>query len=260
MKPSNSRRRPGAAQSRRDHAKGEDSHSALGRIPLFTSLSEKELREIRDRIILKRFRKNQVILHAEKTNEFMYIILDGEVKVVRYTGEGKEIIVSIHSSGEFFGELSLLDGKTAPATVTANKDSTTAIISKQDFYALLYTHHRVMENLLHILCARFREAIQKIEILNFNNAAQRMKMLFLMLAESHGEPTPEGIRLNLRLLHQDIADMVGLSRETVTRVLDKWKRNGEIKILGNKIIRLNPEFESLTLSMHNLSSEPTGEA
>jgi CRP/FNR family transcriptional regulator len=245
---SGSHQRSDAVKAKRNHIRTEFPEAALGRIPLFRSLEESELRQIRERIILKRFRKNQVILQAEKTNEFMYIILDGEVKVVRYTGEGKEIIVSIHGSGEFFGELSLLDGKTAPATVTASKESRTAIISKNDFYALMYSHRKVMENLLHILCSRFRDAMKKIEMLNFNNASQRMKMLFLMLAESHGEQVPEGTLLSIRLLHQDIADMVGLTRETVTRVLDRWKRSGEIEVLGNKTIRLNPEFESLAFS------------
>jgi CRP/FNR family cyclic AMP-dependent transcriptional regulator len=233
--------------------------TALGKIPLFHSLTDGELREVRERIVMKRFRKNQVILHAEKSNEFMYIILDGEVKVVRYTGEGKEIIVSIHSTGEFFGELSLLDGKTTPATVTASKESVTAIISKNDFYALMYRHRQVMENLLHILCARFRDAMKKIEMLNFNNASQRMKMLFLMLAESHGEQVPGGVLLGIRLLHQDIADMVGLTRETVTRVLDRWRKNGEIEVLGNKTIRLNPEFESLAFSSSLYPAELNGE-
>jgi len=239
---------PETAQQSGGHGRRGFSPAALGRIPLFHSLAESELRDISERIIMKRFGKNQVILQAEKSNEFMYIILYGEVKVVRYTGEGKEIIVSIHGSGEFFGELSLLDGKTTPATVTASKESLTAIISKADFYALMKSYRKVMENLLQILCARFRDAMKKIEMLNFNNASQRMKMLFMMLAESHGKEVPEGIVLGIRLLHQDIADMVGLTRETVTRVLDRWKRNGEIEVLGDKTIRLNPEFESLAFS------------
>lgn len=259
MMRSHNHQRSEAAKEKRDNTRSEFPVLALGRIPLFRSLSESELRDIRDQIVMKRFRKNQVILHAEKTNEFMYIILDGEVKVVRYTGEGKEIIVSIHSGGEFFGELSLLDGKTTPATVTASKESLTAIISKQDFYTLLYSHRKVMENLLKILCSRFRNAIQKIEILNFNNASQRMKMLFLMLAESHGEQVPEGTLLSIKLLHQDIADMVGLTRETVTRVLDRWKRNGEIEVLGNKTICLKPEFESLAFSAPLYSADLSDE-
>jgi CRP/FNR family cyclic AMP-dependent transcriptional regulator len=104
----------------------------------------------------------------------------------------------------------------------------------------------VLSNLLKIFCSRIRESIKKIQLLNFNNAAQRVKMLFLLLSETYGERTDKGIVLNIRLIHQDIADMAGLTRETVTRILDKWQRGGEIEILKNRRILLRPEFESIS--------------
>lgn len=219
---------------------------SLKKIALFSSLTSDELHQIREKIIIKKFKKNEIILHEENTNEFMYIILDGEAKVVQPTEKGKEIIITVHQSGEFFGELSLLDGKTAPATVCATKDSVTAIISKKEFYSLLFSQNKVLENLLQILCARLRESIKKIQILNFNNAAQRLKMLFLMLSETYGEKNATGTILKIKLIHQDIAAMTGLTRETVTRVLDKWQRGGEIQMLKNKFILLKPEFESIS--------------
>ena len=233
---------------RRNGINAERSHELLKKISLFASISDAELRQVSECIVFKQFRKKNVILREEMTNEVMYIILDGEVKVVRSMEEGKEIIVSMHSSGEFFGELSLLDGKTTPATVIATKDSCMAIITRTAFHELIFAQRKVMENFLHILCARLRDSINRMEMLNFNNAAQRVKMLFLMIAENYGDRTPKGTVLNIRLLHQDIADMVGLSRETVTRVLDRWKKNGEIEDLGKKLIRLNPEFESITFA------------
>jgi CRP/FNR family transcriptional regulator len=218
---------------------------SLKTIALFSSLTTDELHQIREKIVFKRFKKNEVILHEEQTYEFMYIIVDGEAKVVQTTEKGKEIVITMHKSGDFFGELSLIDGKTAPAAVWATKDSVTAIISKKDFYSLLFTQRKVLENLLRIFCARIRESMKKIQLLNFNNASQRIKMLFLMLSETYGEKTEEGTVLNIRLIHQDIADMTGLTRETVTRILDKWQRGGEIKILKNRRILLQPEFESI---------------
>ncbi len=219
---------------------------SLKKIALFSSLTTEDLRKVTAKVIIKRFKKNQVILSEENTSEFMYIILEGEVKVAQFTDEGKEIIVTIHQAGEFFGELSLINGKTAPATIITTKDSVTAIISKRDFLSLIFDQKKVLENLLHILSARLREAWKKIQLLNFNNAAQRVKMLFLMLSESYGKETSQGTILNIKLTHKDIADMTGLTRETVTRVLDKWKRGGEIKILKNKLIYLRPEFESIS--------------
>jgi CRP/FNR family transcriptional regulator len=219
---------------------------SLKKTALFASLTADELNRILGNIVIKNFKKDEIILHEENTNEFMYIILDGEAKVVQSTDSGKEIIMSMHQSGDFFGELSLIDGKTLPAAVCATRDSVTAIISKHDFYALLLSQNKVLENLLQILCSRLRESMKKIQILNFNNAAQRIKMLFLMLSENFGEKSSEGTILKIKLIHQDIADMTGLTRESVTRILDKWRRSGEIQILKNKFILLKSEFESIT--------------
>jgi CRP/FNR family transcriptional regulator, cyclic AMP receptor protein len=219
---------------------------SLKKITLFASLSIDELQQIREKIIIKKFKKNEIILHEENTNEFMYIILDGEAKVVQATEKGKEILITMHRTGDFFGELSLIDGKTSPAAVLATKDSVTAIISRNDFHSLLLHQNKVLSNLLTIFCSRIRESIKKIQLLNFNNAAQRVKMLFLLLSETYGERTDKGTVLNIRLIHQDIADMAGLTRETVTRILDKWQRNGEIEILKNRHILLRSEFDSIS--------------
>jgi CRP/FNR family cyclic AMP-dependent transcriptional regulator len=219
---------------------------SLKKTALFSSLTSDELLRIRGNIVFKNFKKDEIILYEENTSEFMYIILEGEAKVVQAVESGKEIIMSVHRSGEFFGELSLIDGKTAPATVCATRDTQTAIISKHDFYTLLFSQNKVVENVLKILCSRLRESMQKIQILNFNNAAQRIKMLFLMLAETYGEESQEGTILKIRLIHQDIASMTGLTRETVTRIIDKWRKGGEIQVLKNKFILLRSEFESIS--------------
>lgn len=84
-------------------------------------------------------------------------------------------------------------------------------------------------------------------MLNFSDASQRLKMLLNILAETYGERTREGTVLHVKLIHQDMADMTGLTRETVTRAIDKLKKNGEIHILESKYIRLNPEFYSIQL-------------
>lgn len=216
-------------------------------IALFSSLADKELNQIRAHITLRDFKKNETILHEEETIEFMYIIINGKVKASRVGRDGKEAILSMHGPGEFFGELSLIDGRTTPAAVVAVENSIVAFISKDHFYSLLYTQRKILENLLKILCSRLREAWQKIEMMNFSDASQRLKMLLNMLAETYGDKTSEGTVLRVKLIHQDLADMTGLTRETVTRVLDKWKKTGEIKILEGKFIRLNPEFSSIEL-------------
>jgi CRP/FNR family cyclic AMP-dependent transcriptional regulator len=214
----------------------------IKRAELFASLTNEEVDLLINKMLVKQFKKNEVILYEEDTNEYMYIILLGKVKVVRTTLDGKEIILAIHQSGSFFGEMSLIDGKTSPASVIATEDSLISIISKADFFSIIFSQNKITRNLLHILCDRLRKSWDTIQLLNFNNAAQRTKMLFLMLADEYGEKTPEGIILNIKLTHQDISDMTGLTRETVTRVIDKFQKSKEITILKDKYIRLGNNF------------------
>ena len=214
----------------------------LRNIKLFSSLSDEELNMISNNVSIEEFKKNEVILQEEDTNEFMYIILFGNVKVTQTTKDGKEIILSIHKSDDFFGEISLIDGKTSPATVTATDNSLVAIVSKKDFYTLIFNQDKVLENLLTILCSRLRDSWKRIELLNSKNASDRIKMIFLMLSYDNGKKTDEGVILNIKMTHQNIADMTGLTRETVTRIVDKLQTAGEITVLKNKQIRLNKTF------------------
>lgn len=219
----------------------------LKHVPLFFSLEERELTQVRKQMVLREYKKNQVILREEQTSEFMYIIISGKVKSRQISETGREILLAVHGAGEFFGEMSLIDGKTAPASVVAVENSLVAIISRNEFYSMLYAHRKVLENLLRVLCSRIRESWKKIQMLNFNDATQRIKTLFLILAEDYGEKTDRGTRLHIKLIHQDIADMTGLTRETVTRVLDKLRKSGEISIGRDKFIHLYPQFESIEL-------------
>ena len=213
----------------------------LRNIQLFASLTEKELIDVSTKVVMKEFSKNEIILREEDTNEIMYIILVGKVKAVQTTEDGKEIILAIHQADEFFGEISLIDGKTSSATVVAIEDSLIAIISKKNFYSLILSQSKVLEKLLEILCLRLRESWKRIHILNFRDAQQRIRMLFMILSNDSGEKTSEGVLINVKLTHQEIADMAGLTRETVTRVINKLRKKGEIVVM-KKFIRLNPEF------------------
>ncbi|MFN6947230.1 MAG: Crp/Fnr family transcriptional regulator [Cytophagaceae bacterium] len=211
----------------------------LRNIQLFSSLTEEELQQVNSKIAVKRFKKNGVILYEEDTNEFMYIILHGTVKVIRLTEDGKEILLAIHKSGDFFGEVSLIDKKTIPATVIAMEDSSIAIINVRDFFSLIYEQKKVLDNLLMILCSRLRESWERIQLLSFSNAEQKVKTIFFKLYHL-GVKMPEGTML--KLTHQDIANMIGTSRETVSRIIDKWQKEGDLKVFRNKGILLKEKF------------------
>lgn len=221
--------------------KNQEKIESLKRVELFSSLSDDELYEIAKRVVIRAFRKNETILFESDTNEYMYIILDGEVKAVQTTEDGKEIILAMHHAGELFGEISLIDGKTIPARVVALKDSRTVIISKREFFSLV-ENRRIRDRFLQILCTRLRHSWEVIQMLNFNNASQRVRMLLLLLSQKYGKKTDGEVVLNVKLTHQSIAEMTGLTRETVTRVIDKWQREGHVTILKDKRIYLKSGF------------------
>jgi len=214
----------------------------LQNIQLFSSLTENELQDVAGKIRIEEFRKNEIVMREEDTNEFMYIILAGQVKVIQATEDGKEILLAIHKTHEFFGEVSLIDGKTSPATVQASEDSFIAIISRKDFHSLISAQGKVLDALLQILCGRLRDSWRRIYLLNFKHASDRVKTLFFSLSFENGSKTPDGIVLNLKLTHQEIADMTGLTRESVTRVLDKLQKDGAITVLKNRQICLSHKF------------------
>lgn len=225
----------------------KDVIALLRNILLFSSLTAEEIHKISGKLVVRKFKKNETILYEEDTNEFMYVILSGKVKVTQTTEDGREVILAIHRTGDFFGEVSLLDGKTAPAMVLAMENSIIALISRKDFYTLIHSQDKVLNVLLQILCSRLRESWGKIQMLSFNNAAQRVKMLFLSLSNEYGKLTDDGVILNIKLTHQDMANMAGVTRETVTRVLDKWQKEGDISILKNKQICLSHGFFTVAL-------------
>jgi CRP/FNR family transcriptional regulator, cyclic AMP receptor protein len=214
----------------------------LKRIELLASLTDEELHLISDRFIIKQVKKNEIILYEEDTNNVMYMVLSGKLKIVQTTMDGREIILAIHQSGQFFGEISLIDGKTSPAAVIAAEDSLIALVSKIDFHELLTNHSKILYNLLQIMCDRLRDSWDKLKMLTFKDPAERLKSLFLKLSLQPEEKKPGGTTLNMKLTHQDIADMTGLTRETVTRILNKWQHSGRITILENKFIQLNSGF------------------
>jgi CRP/FNR family cyclic AMP-dependent transcriptional regulator len=223
--------------------------SQLCSIELFSCLSLEDLREIAPRISFKEFAKNEIILHEEDTHSFMYAVIDGKLKVYQTAEDGKEAVVAFHGAGMFFGEMSLIDGRTAPATVAAVENSTVALVSKKDFEVLLQ-HKSFLDGLLKVLCLRLRDSWRRIQMLGAKHADQRIRMLLCMLAEDSSSERSKGyVTLGMRLTHQNIADLTGLTRETVTRVIDRWIKSGEVSLDEDRKICLSDAFLEKRLTL-----------
>lgn len=211
-------------------------------IPLFTSLSDEELRDLQHILVEKNFPKGRIVLLEEDMQNYMYIILSGKVKVVHLDEDGKEHILAVHKPGDFFGEMALLDGKTAPATVMTMEDTGIVIIAKRDFEEYLLRNDKVLRQIIAILCSRLREAWMMLRVLSLPNAEERIKTVLRLISAGNGVRDQRGTIITLKLTHQDIADYASVSRETVTRLLNRLVKDGTIEILDDRNILLKPGF------------------
>ncbi len=214
----------------------------LRNFSLFAGLDEEELLKTLHCITVEKFKKNDIILVEGDSNRFMYYILTGRVKVLQVSEEGKELILAMHSAGDFFGEMSLIDGSTACATVAAADHCTIALISKANFFSLIYTQKKILRNVLQTFCRRIRASNRTVAMMTQMSAAHRVRMLLLMLSEKHGKMLDDTVVLSILVTHQDIADMTSLTRQTVTKIMNELKEEGVITVQENKQIRLNKSF------------------
>ena len=212
----------------------------LRRVPLFATLTDPEFRNLERVFRVRPYQKNQVIFLEEEAGTYMYIVLAGKVKVTKSTPGGKESILAIHRQGDFFGEMSLLDGKTSPATVAAMEDCRIAAVSAADFRRFLMTNEKVVHQIIQVLCGRLRYVWAQIQSLSYSTAEARIRGGIRQLGLKHGVADSRGIIIDLKITHQEIAEMVGTSRETVTRTLARLQKSGIIQMENRRIILLDP--------------------
>lgn len=217
-----------------------DQNHFLRRVALFESLDDEELGEVSAMFRERHYRKNDIIFFEEDTGNYMYVVKEGRVKVSRLLPNGKEMILAFREQGEYFGEMSLLDGGTSAATVTAVIPTTILFTTQRDFQKLL-AKPTINMALLRMLCTRCREAWSQIEVLTFHNADARIRTALYHLSQKKGVHTKEGTRINLKLTHKELADMTGISRETATRVLSTLQSDGTLRVQSRHFVLADPE-------------------
>ena len=212
----------------------------IRKVPLFSTLTDQEFDSLQHIFIQRSYRRNQVIFMEEETGNYMYLVLTGKVKVAKSTSSGRETILAIHKAGDFFGEMSLLDGKTAPATVSAMEDSKIISVSGSDFHRYLMHNEKVLLQIIDVLCARLRQVWQT-QSLSSSKADARIRMGIYELAKRHGIQDAHGTIIDLKITHQELAEMVGTSRETVTRVIARVREEGIIEVDQRRMTLLDPK-------------------
>ncbi len=210
-------------------------NEVLKRLPIFKNLGQAELTSLAERAIRKRFPKDSIIVQEDDVGDSLMVILTGRVKVVLNSEEGKEIILSILKDGDFFGEMSLLDGEPRSATVIAMEDSTFLVIQRNDFLYQIEKNPSIAKAILSEMSQRMRRADERIGNLILLDVYGRIARFLLDLARTEGTKVEGGIMIEKRPTQQDIASIVGTSRETVSRVLNELHRRRLLSISGKSI-------------------------
>ncbi len=208
-----------------------DRFESLRTIPLFHSLGEHELRGIAALLIDRKFPKGATILEDGVGGDHMYVIQQGQVKVTKMSDEGREKILEILGEGDFFGEMALLDREPRSASVKTTRACVLLALSRGDFLSLLRRNTELSMELIRVLSRRLCEANEQVRGLLFERVEGRMRRVLNRLAT---DPVPDhpGRRTTPALTHQQLADLVGTSRETITRVLKELKGQGWLEQRG----------------------------
>ena len=164
-----------------------------------------------------------MIILEEEYGDKIFIVKEGTVKITRVNDEGKEVILALLGVGDFFGEMAILDGKSRSANALAQEKCECVTINREEFLNLLRNNYRICMNLLEEMAVRLRKSDQQIEALSLSDAEHRIGVSLLNLAEDMGIIRKGVVTISNLPYQQDIANMAGTSRETVSRVLKMFE-------------------------------------
>jgi len=208
-------------------------------VPIFADLNDETIQKISSVGYSKKYIKDEVIFREDDPGTAMFVILTGKVKVVRTSGDGREVILTILSQYDFFGEMALLDGLARSASVIAAEESELFIIQREEFLNLLKLHPEISINLMQELTQRLRAADLKIKSLSLKDAEGKVATVLLQLAEEIGKIKHGIVEIDKLPLQQDLANMAGTSRETISRTLHSFAKKGFVELDGPKLKILN---------------------
>jgi CRP-like cAMP-binding protein len=207
----------------------------LAYVPIFSEIPLDTIEKIEKIGTRKNYLKNDVILMEDEVGTALFVIVKGKVKVARTSGDGREVILTILTESDFFGEMAILDGQTRSATVVAIEDTELFLIQRNDFINLLKEYPEVAISLLQELTKRLRSADAKIKALSLKDAEGKVATVLLQLADDVGRIKHGKVEIEKLPLQQDLANMAGTSRETISRTIHSFAKKGLVELDGNKL-------------------------
>jgi CRP/FNR family transcriptional regulator/CRP/FNR family cyclic AMP-dependent transcriptional regulator len=202
----------------------------LRKVSLFSELTEDELRQLAGLVREQHYKKNVTIFHINDPGNALFILKTGLVKITIEDQSGREIILRILYPTDFFGEMALIDGMPRSATVTTQEPSDALIIYRDQFVRLTETSPKMLLDMAAVLSRRLRKVNELIRSLAFFDVYGKVARVLLNLAAERGRLTERGTVIDLRLTQQELAELAGMSRETMTRTLRDFQQAGCVSI------------------------------
>jgi CRP/FNR family transcriptional regulator len=208
----------------------------LREAPLFEALSEEDASALRAGIINVHLDRGERLFSEGDTGDKLYIILSGKIKLTKSAPDGRENLLSVHGPGEMFGELSLFDPIPRTSSATAVTNAELAGVAHDDLRTWLSTRPEVAMHLLQALAKRLRRINEVKADLVFTDVPGRVAKALLDLAERFGQPGPGGIQVNHDLTQEELAQLVGASRETVNKALADFAARGWLQLAAKSVL------------------------
>ena len=221
----------------------------LQSVSIFWDLNDDELGYIADKMVAKHFENGNYIFLEDSEGEQCFFVLKGSVKVTRLSKDGREVILAMLNEGDFFGEMSLLDGESRSANIIALEKTKVLTLDRNDFIAVVNDYPQIAVQLLKELARRLRKSDRQIASLSLSDAEKRIALCIIRFADEQGVIQNGKVSIPKTPIQQDIANMAGTSRETVSRALGLLEKEDLIERHGRELIILNyknfiKEFDS----------------
>ncbi|HEX5332519.1 MAG TPA: Crp/Fnr family transcriptional regulator [Cellulomonas sp.] len=209
--------------------------------PLFAEMDPENSRALIESMNPVSFARGDVLFHEGDPGDRLFVIRSGKIKLGRRSSDGRENLLSIQGPGEMFGELSLFDPGPRTATATVVADAELVELAHTDLVAWLELHPTVAKHLLKALAHRLRRTNEALADLVFSDVPGRVAKALLDLATRFGEPTDEGVRVAHDLTQEELAQLVGASRETVNKALADFAARGWVRREGRAVVLLDAD-------------------
>lgn len=202
---------------------------------LFCELNDEELRSLAEHAELRQVNARQIILKQGAVGHEMYALLRGRLRVFRCNEDGREITLSLLEAGDVFGEVAMLDGGPRSASIETLENCELLVLRRDAVMQYLEHHPKVMRQLIAALCQRLRNADEMVQDTLFLPLPQRLGKCLRTLAEQSGSEVNGWIEIDLKFTQQEIANLVGASRESVNKQLNAWIEQGKVQMISGRI-------------------------